>query len=734
MATTDELRILLRTIADTGGATQVRQAIRGVQDEARRADSGPLSALGLNTSQGFLRASLALAGLSAGLNVASGLASSLHDQLARGIQGAIDLAETMNKVDVVFGSAGGTVKALGQDAATALGTTQNAALAAAGSFGNLFVSMGLTQKQAADMSVRMVRLAADLASFNNIRPEDALQKLQSGLVGETEPLRALGIALNETQTQAKAMALGFQPVNGQLTEAAKVQARYALILDQSKTAQGDFARTSDGLANQQRIAAAAIEETAAAVGDKLLPTLKDATGAAIDLARVLKDVLPPAIDVAVQSAKVGFPLLGALAGGRQSLRDLAQFKDQLSERNRTEQAEAEALIVAQRNVGLAYDEQGQAIDALTGKVLGFEDAQRRAIQATRDFQTGAPLRAAARSLPSADIDFLTGKIGAGPLAGAALDEALRKAAEATREINAENRARPLPADTLKTDLERQLAILEDQRSQAARENVDLALREAEARLRLLPIQQELADLQREISNNQNKALQLTREEAVLRAQQAANPANDALDDVRTAERRLQLVIATTRGAERSAARRELRGLIRSRAEQKAELAALDASGPLVAAQRAARDTALTTQIANIPNLIKAAKLEVDAQPLESALEQVRAQIQTDTAERAKVTAGLDKSITSLSDDIKILNSLLTGKPTGLYVPGADRNANGGFVNLGGTYSPQAPQPGAGYYRLEVVLNTDGVQQTIFNNILQGESNARMPTAALPGGR
>lgn len=664
-STTDELRILLRTVADTGGATQIRQALRGVQDEAKQG-GGALSALGLNTSQGWLRAGLAIGGFSAGLNVAAGLASSLHDQLTRGVQGAIDLAESMNKLDVVFGASAASVKAIGANAATSLGTTQNAALAAAGTFGNLFVSMGLTQKQAGDMSVRMVQLAADLASFNNIRPEDALQKLQSGLVGEIEPLRTLGVAINETQTQAKALALGFQPVNGQLSETAKVQARYALILEQTKTAQGDFARTADSLANQQRIAAASIDETAIAVGQKLTPTLQEATAGTIGFATSLKEVLPGAVEIAVAEARRNLDPF--LVGLRDTVSLLARIKGARDQGAAQQQAEAQAApelrAQAFTEVNLALNQQGQYIDAVTGAVLDQVEALDRLVRAEELVAAGFDkIRASAKSINSADIDFLTGKIGAGPLSGAALDEALRKAAQATAEINAENRGPVLhPVEALRTNLADQLAQLEEQRTQAGRQNTDLALREADARIKLLPVQQELADLQREITAGQQKGLQLTREEAVLRAQQQANPANDALEDVQTRERRLQ-ILAGLRGPERGQARRDLRALTRSGAIPRAELAALDANAPLTNAQRAQRDTALTTQLANIPNLIQQARLEIDAGPLEAALGKIQAQQETEAAARAKVLAGLDRDIQDFGDNVKRLDGILSGKPS-----------------------------------------------------------------------
>ena len=130
------------------------------------------------------------------------------------------------------------------------------------------------------MSQGLVQLAADLASFNNIGVDEALLKLQSGLVGETEPLRALGVNLNAAAVQAEALKMGLAANVETLTAADMAQARYALILQQTTTAQGDLARTSDGWANQNRILQATLagpdggdRHRVAAGSDSIFPTV-----------------------------------------------------------------------------------------------------------------------------------------------------------------------------------------------------------------------------------------------------------------------------------------------------------------------------------------------------------------------------------------------------------------------------------------------------------------------------
>ena len=194
------------------------------------------------------------------------------------ISAASDLNESMSKAHVVFGNYSGDIDAFAATSARSFGISKQAAYEATGTFGNLFTAMGIGQKPAADLSVNLVKLGADLASFNNLSPQEVLEKLRSGLVGEVEPLRSLGIQLSQTVVEAKATELGFQKVNGQFEASALVQARYQLILEQTTTAQGDFARTSDGLANQQRILKAEMTDLAAKVGTVLLPVLTTVAG------------------------------------------------------------------------------------------------------------------------------------------------------------------------------------------------------------------------------------------------------------------------------------------------------------------------------------------------------------------------------------------------------------------------------------------------------------------------
>jgi hypothetical protein len=214
------------------------------------------------------------------------------------IGGASDWNENLSKSRVVFGQFAGDIEKWASDAPAKLAMTQSAALGAASTFGNLFVALNIGPQKAAPMSAALVQLATDLSSFNNVPVDDALQALQSGLVGETEPLRRFGVNLNEATIQQKALELGLISSTKQaITPAIKAQAAYALILDQTKTAQGDFARTADGLANSQRIATATLNDGLAKLGQRILPVLVAIMPKFIGFLTTAFDVLGGAADV-----------------------------------------------------------------------------------------------------------------------------------------------------------------------------------------------------------------------------------------------------------------------------------------------------------------------------------------------------------------------------------------------------------------------------------------------------
>lgn len=211
----------------------------------------------------------------AAVGVTVGVAAGV-DQIRKTVAAASDLEEQLNKSNVVFGRSAANIQAWSETTAQAFGLSQRAALEAAAGFGQILETSGLNQTESARFSRSLVELASDLASFNNLETTDALDKLRSGLVGEAEPLRRIGVLLSEARVQQEAYASGIAESGAKLTEGQKVQARYALILRDTASAQGDFGRTSESLANQQRILAAQVENLRGKIGQAFLPAVTEA--------------------------------------------------------------------------------------------------------------------------------------------------------------------------------------------------------------------------------------------------------------------------------------------------------------------------------------------------------------------------------------------------------------------------------------------------------------------------
>ncbi|MGB7407149.1 MAG: phage tail tape measure protein [Pontixanthobacter sp.] len=185
---------------------------------------------------------------------------------------ATDAEELQSAFDVTFAGMSDSMNRWAEETGDTMGRSTQAMQEAANKFGTLLTNV-FPEKEAAAMSKELAALSVDLGSFFNMADDDALQKLRSGLAGESEPLKDFGILMNEATVKAKALELGLGGVSGKLTEQEKIQARYALILENTTDAQGDAVRTADSTANQMKRAEAAWQELTVTIGTKLLPVL-----------------------------------------------------------------------------------------------------------------------------------------------------------------------------------------------------------------------------------------------------------------------------------------------------------------------------------------------------------------------------------------------------------------------------------------------------------------------------
>ncbi|WP_298220811.1 hypothetical protein [Flavobacterium sp.] len=190
---------------------------------------------------------------------------------AAAIKFASDYNESLNKVDVAFGSASDKIKEFSKTSLDSFGIAEGSALDMAALFGDMATSMGLPVEKSAALSKSLVGLAGDLSSFKNIGIDEATTALNGIFTGETESLKRLGVVMTEANLQQFALTKGIRTQIKDMTQADKVTLRYAYVMEQTKNAQGDFARTGGGAANQMRIFQESLKQAGAEFGQVLIP-------------------------------------------------------------------------------------------------------------------------------------------------------------------------------------------------------------------------------------------------------------------------------------------------------------------------------------------------------------------------------------------------------------------------------------------------------------------------------
>jgi len=242
----------------------------------------------LQTSIGSLGRNFAIAG------VAIGAAGAF---LGKAVNSASNLAESVNAVNVSFGTSASEILKLGENAATSLGLSKtefNEAAVAFSSFAERIVGKGGdTTKFIQELTTR----AADFASVYNLKGgvAEALERFRSGLAGQTEPLAKFGVNLLDSEVKAYAVQAGIAAVGTELTATQKVQARFGLLMQETSKTAGDFANTSDGLANGMRILQKQVADTQAEIGEQLLPVLAELLPIVRDLVKDLGTQLVAAV-------------------------------------------------------------------------------------------------------------------------------------------------------------------------------------------------------------------------------------------------------------------------------------------------------------------------------------------------------------------------------------------------------------------------------------------------------
>jgi len=494
------------------------------------------------TQQSMQQTTRSLGAAAVAGGIAGAAADLLADQVrnlagvfADSIQAAREHERVIRATGLAYGAAAGQYQRFAQTLSATTGFTTDAILEAALSARTLSQNYGLTVQQ----TQRLISVSADLARTRGIGIAESFERVQSAIRGEAEASEYLGLTLNDTYLTNQAMNGSLKSTFGTMTDVQKAQVRYNELLKQS-------AQFTD-LAKGSTDSLDASFGRAAVSGNKLQIALGNfAKGPAVQGLRVLSGLA----DIFAQ----GF------AGEDINSQRFRKFLEAIPGHTFPEAA------------AIAQTATFPGVTAISNELADIKDKAPAAAAALYDVAAAAKRihdAAAEAVLPHvtvisnalADLKEKNDAIGRDALAAARLAY-LDQVDAAVREIQS--------AQERQTDLQH--------------EAVDLAAQEAQIKLSMLPTQERLAALQRDITERQ------------ARARLAALPATEALEDLRYEQERARLIASNRNAtaADRSAARREIRGL--ARAEPGVALAALEAGRPVTLVGREGERAGLEQQL------------------------------------------------------------------------------------------------------------------------------------------
>lgn len=328
--------------------------------------------------------------------------TSIISSLRPAADAASDLNEAVAYGETVFGESFAAVDKFATGAAEKIGQSRREAIAGATDFATLGKAAGLAGDDLAGFSTDLVTLASDLASARNTSTADAIQAISAGLRGESEPLRRYGVLLDDATLRQEALSLGIiKTTKDALTPQQKVLAAQSAIFKQTSDAQGDFARTSDGMANSQRTAAAEFENAKAKLGEGLTPVITGAAKAATTLINVL-DKIPGGTE-ALGVGILGVGALSILGGAVTTITGLRRAFTGVK-------AEALETAAAERLVGTEAVVAGTKGSAALGKMATAAKGVGLALAGISLFELEAGIENSARGQDKKIQDSINGTI------------------------------------------------------------------------------------------------------------------------------------------------------------------------------------------------------------------------------------------------------------------------------------------------------------------------------------
>ena len=269
MANLKELKALI-TLAGKIDPSFQAAMLKASGESLKRSNNLKKAGQGMNDISTIAKGTF-LGGLAA--NAVSRITSNVWELGKGSIRLASDLTEVQNVVDTSFGKSADQINVWSKTALNAYGLSELQAKQYSGTIGAMLKSSGLSGDAMLKMSKNITALSGDFSSFYNLQQEAAFEKIRSGISGETEPLKQLGINMSVANLEAYALSKGITTSYNDMDQASQTLLRYNYLMDKSKNAQGDFARTQGNFANQQRLFDANLQQFSATIAEKALPYL-----------------------------------------------------------------------------------------------------------------------------------------------------------------------------------------------------------------------------------------------------------------------------------------------------------------------------------------------------------------------------------------------------------------------------------------------------------------------------
>lgn len=255
-----------------------------------------------NKSTAFM---MALGGI--GANLAMRAFDGLKNSIAGSIELASKLQEVQNVTDTVFENNAKVIDDWSKTAIKSFGLSELQAKEFTGTIGSMLKAMGVGGNDLSNMSMSLAGLAGDIASFKNLAPEEAFNKLRAGIAGETEPLKAIGVIMNDVNLKQFAMEKGIKKSYSAMTQAEKAMLRYEYILKNTSFMQGDFSKTMLSYANQQRIFTNNQQELGKTLATYVLPALTT-------MYRIANSFIEFLVNTAIPALEYIMPVITGIAG------------------------------------------------------------------------------------------------------------------------------------------------------------------------------------------------------------------------------------------------------------------------------------------------------------------------------------------------------------------------------------------------------------------------------------